>query len=225
MRISRRSVALAALVGVLAVTEAASGGTSRWKKAYFRATTAGSFARTRSANTVNGDVSEYLYRRLADEDGRVVFETSYELKTGQFAGTKGVNRNVMRADFPMETEGLSHQRWVEKSQMTSTDGQVIEMEAETVRAIATGATDYGAIVVFKGSEKVDGKACDHYTYAYDSGSLGKVEGEYWLSDKVPFAVVKEIVNGKDATGATYRFETKLVESGTKPEAAKAEPAP
>jgi hypothetical protein len=111
-------------------------------------------------------------------------------------------------------------RWVEKMQSSAPDGQQIDMDEETIRAIVSGATDYGAIVVFKGTETVDGKACDHYTYSYESGALGKVEGEYWLSEKVPFAVVKEVVSGKDATGARYRNETKVVESGVRPELAK-----
>jgi hypothetical protein len=131
----------------------------------------------------------------------------------------------MRADFPMEMEGLSRARWVERGASSTPDGQMIEFDEETNKAIAAGATDYGAIVVFKGTETVEGKACDHYTYSFDSGPLGKVEGEYWLSEKVPFAAVKEIVSGKDATGASYRYETKLVESGVRPELAKAAKAP
>jgi hypothetical protein len=102
---------------------------------------------------------------------------------------------------------------------------MFEFDEETNKAIAAGATDYGAIVVFKGTETVDGKACDHYTYSYESGPLGKVEGEYWLSEKVPFAVVKEVTSGTDATGARYRYETKLVESGIRPELAKPTKAP
>ncbi len=220
MRISCRRSVLVALAATLAVSAAAFGGTTRWKKAYFGATTPGAFARSQSVNTVNGDVSEYVTTRLPDEDGRVVFETRYELKTGQFAGTKGVNRNVMRADFPMKTEGLSRARWVERGSSSGPDGQVIEFDEETNRAIADGATDYGAIVVFKGTETVDGKVCDRYTYSYEAGPLGKVEGEYWLNEKVPFAVVKELTSGTDATGARYRYETKLVESGVRPELAK-----
>jgi len=104
MRISRRSRLLVALAGALALSASAAGA-SRWKKAYFEATTPGSFARSQSVNTASGDVSEYVSIRLADEDGRVVFETRYEMKKGQFAGTKSRTRSVMRPDFPMETEG------------------------------------------------------------------------------------------------------------------------
>ena len=219
MRISRRSCLLVALVGALALSVSAAGA-SRWKKAYFKATTPGSFARSQSVNTANGDVSEYVSTRLADEDGRVVFETRYEMKKGQFAGTKGLTRSVMRPDFPMETEGLSFARWVEKQAYSTPDGEMTESDPEMTQAAAAGMTDFGAIVVFKGTETVDGKVCDRYAYSYGSGGA-KVDGEYWLSEKVPFAAVKEVVNGTDATGARYRSEIRLVESGVRPELAKA----
>lgn len=216
MRIPLRPVYVLLAVAFAATAAHAA---SRFRKPYYKATVPGAWALTRSVNTVNGDVSEYRYARLADDAGRVVFETRYDQKTGQFAGTKGTNRYVLRAGFPIETDGPSYMRWVEKSAATSPDGEVVSMDEETTKAIAAGATDYGAIVVFKGTETVDGKACDHYTYEYDSGS-GKVQGEYWLSEKVPFGVVKEVLGGTDATGARYHFETKLVESGVTPEIAR-----
>lgn len=190
-----------------------------FRKAYFRATVPGAFAKTRSINTVNGDVSEYFYARLADEDGKVVLETRYELKTGSFAGTKGVNRYVVGAGFPFAAAGPGWMRGIVKSQASAPDGTVVDMDEETVRAIASGATDYGGIVVFKGTETVAGKSCDRYAFTHGSGDQ-KVEGELWLSDAVPFAAVKEVTSGVDATGARYRFETTLVESGVKPELAK-----
>lgn len=213
MRIPLRPFSVVLVVAFASLPAAGAGG---FRKPYFRATVPGAFARTRIVNTLNGDVSEYFYARLADEGGKVVFETRYELKTGQFAGTKGVNRNVMRAGFPVESEGLSWARWAEKSQASGADGVMIDFPEETVNAMAANATDWGAVVVFKGTETVDGKACDHYTYTHGSGDQ-KVDGEYWLSEKVPFAVVKEVTSGTDATGARYRYETKLVESGVKPE--------
>ena len=69
MRISLRTAVLAALVGVVSASVVAVGGATRWKKPYFGATKPGSYAKTRNVNTVNGDVSEYVYTRLPDEDG------------------------------------------------------------------------------------------------------------------------------------------------------------
>ena len=215
MRVPVHSSSLVLLL-LLGTASAAAGG---FRKAYFGATVPGSFARTRSVNTVNGDVSEYVNARLADEEGKVSLETWYELKTGVWAGTKGVNTYVLRAGFPFAEAGPGWMRGIEKSRASGPDGTVYDMDEATVRAIAGGATDYGAIVVFEGTETVDGKACDRYGYAFGEGT-GRVEGTYWLSEKVPFAVVKEVTSGTDATGARYRYETKLVESGARPELAK-----
>lgn len=221
MRIPLRAASLAAvLVFVSATADAA----SRWKKAYYRATVPGAFARTESVNAVNGDVIEYASTRLVDEDGKVVLETRYEMKNGRFAGTKGVNRYVLREGFPFAAEGPAWMRGIVEGRASGPDGAVFEMDESTVGAIASGATDYGAIVVFKGTETVAGKVCDRYAYTSGAGDQ-KVEGEYWMNDTVPFGVVKEVLSGKDATGALYRFETKLVESGVDPAIAKAAKAP
>ena len=211
-------VTLALITSAVAV-----GGPTHWKKPYFTATKPGSFVRLQSVDAVTGDIDESVLTRLADEDGHVVFERRSEYKTGKFKGTKFVNRHVMKSGFPMEMEGLSYERWVEKLQVGMGDGPLNENDAETVNNIASGGVDYGAIAVFKGTETIGGKACDHYAYSYDRKGLGKVEGELWLSDQVPFAAVKQTLRGKDATGAAYRFETKLVETGLS--AAAATPAP
>lgn len=216
MRVPVSPSSLALLLVFGAATASAAGG---FRKAYFAATVPGAYARTRSVNTENGDVSEYVYARLADDEGRVSVETRYELKTGAYAGTKGVNSYVLRAGFPFGTAGPGWMRGIERSRASGPDGAVYDMDEATVRAIAAGATDYGAIVVFEGTETVDGKACDRYAYAFGEGT-GRVEGKYWLSEKVPFAVVKELTSGIDATGTPYRYETKLVESGVRPELAK-----
>ena len=223
MRFARRRLGLVVVL-VLVLVSASAEAAGRWKKAYYRATVPGAFARSESVNTANGDVSEYTSTRLADEEGKVVLETRYELKTGQFAGTKGVNRYVLKAGFPFAAEGPGWMRGVEQGQASAPDGTVVDMDETTVAAIASGATDYGSLVVFKGTEEVAGKVCDRYAYTHGAGEQ-KVDGEYWMNDSVPFGVVKEVLSGTDATGARYRFETKLVESGVKPEIAKAAKAP
>lgn len=208
----------------LTASALAFGGPAHWKKPYFTATKPGSFVRLQSVDAVTGEITESVVTRLPDEDGQVVFERRDEYKTGKFKGTKNVNRSVMKPGFPMEMEGLSYMRWTERLQGGSGDGPLNEMDAETVKAIASQGIDYGAIVVFKGTETIDGKACDHYAYSYNEKALGRVEGELWLTDQVPFAAVKETLRGKDATGAAYRIETKLVETGVSAAAAKAAPA-
>jgi hypothetical protein len=209
----RGSVVLA-----LVVSAAAVGGPSHWKKPYFGATKPGTSARLRGVDAVSGDVTEAILTRADDEEGRVVFQRSDEFMSGKFKGTKSVARYEMKPGFPVETEGLSYMRWAAKIAWGEDGGTIAD--AATLKAIASSGVDYGAIVVFKGVETVDGKACDHYAYTSGAGS-GKIEGELWLSDQVPFATVKETLRGKDATGAEYRIETKLVASGVSAVAAKA----
>jgi hypothetical protein len=208
----------------LSASAAVIGGPSHWKKPYFTATKPGTFARSQGVDAVSGDVTEAVLTRLPDEDGRVVFERSDEFKTGRFKGTKSVSRYVMKPGFPMDLEGLSYMRWAGKVQWRDGSGTVTDGDAATVEAIASQGTDFGAIAVFKGTETFDGKSCDHYAYTAASGP-GKVNGELWLSDQVPFATVKETLRGKDATGAEYRIETKLVETGVSAAAAKAAAQP
>ena len=213
----RGSVAL-----VLVVSAAVLGGPSHWKKPYFGATKPGTYARLRGVDAVSGDVTEAILTRLDDEDGRVVFQRSDEFKTGKFKGTKSVSRYEMKPGFPVEAEGLSYMRWAAKIQWG--EGGETTADAVTLKAIASQGVDYGAIVVFKGAETVGGKACDHYAYTSGAGP-NRIEGELWLSDQVPFATVQETLRGKDATGAEYRIETKLVESGISAQAAKVAAAP
>ncbi len=209
----RSAVALTLLVSSPLVA-----GPSRWKKPYFGATKPGTSARLRGVDAVTGDVTEAILTRADDEEGRVVFQRSDEFISGKFKGTKSVSRYEMKPGFPVETEGLSYMRWAAKIAWGEDAGTVAD--AATLKAITSSGVDYGAIIVFKGVETVDGKACDHYAYTTGTGP-GKVEGELWLSDLVPFATVKETSRGKDATGAEYRVETKLVAPGVSAEAAKA----
>jgi hypothetical protein len=211
MRFAGMRVLPALALGLVAVV--ALGEASRWKKPYFGATKVGAFARFHGVDSVSGDATESVLTRLADDKGRVVFERKDEYTAGKFKGTKNVGRYAMKAGFPMETEGLSYMRWAEKVQLGAGSGKLTVLDAATVKAIASQGVDYGAIVVFKGSETIDGKACDRYSYSYEDGGNGKVEGELWLSDQVPFGAVRQTTRGKDATGASYSSDSKLVESG------------
>ncbi len=208
------------VVLVVSASAAAIGAGSHWKKPYFSATKPGTFARSQGVDAVSGDVTEAVLTRLPDENGRVVFERSDEYKSGKFKGTRSVSRYVMKPGFPADLEGLSYMRWAEKIQWRDESGNVTDADGATVGAIASQATDFGAVVVFKGTETLDGRSCDHYAYTTAHGPQ-KVNGEVWLSDQVPFATVKETLRGKVATGTEYRIETKLVASGLSAAAAKA----
>jgi hypothetical protein len=92
-----------------------------------------------------------------------------------------------------------------------------EYPKATMKAIAEGMTNYAAIVTFKGTETVDGKRCDRYGYEYEGSYMNipaTTTGDLWLSDAVPFGLVKDVMTMRDAAGKTLtRIETVLVETG------------
>ena len=60
-----------------------------FKKPYFGATKAGTFARQKATDE-KGGVTEYTYSRLEDVAGERVIELKYEVVSGQFKGTKSI---------------------------------------------------------------------------------------------------------------------------------------
>jgi hypothetical protein len=86
-----------------------------------------------------------------------------------------------------------------------------------MKAILEGGTNYAKLVSFKGTETVDGRAADHYAYAYATNFMNipaHTTGDLWLSDPVPFGLVKEVMVTRDKGGKVLtRIETVLVETG------------
>jgi hypothetical protein len=86
-----------------------------------------------------------------------------------------------------------------------------------MKAIAGSMTDYAAIATFKGSETVDGRPADRYGYEYKASYMNipaTTTGDLWLSDAVPFGLIKDVMTMRDASGKTLtRIETVLVQAG------------
>ena len=72
--------------------------------------------------------------------------------------------------------------------------------------------------VFVKTETIDGKECDHYTYSVPSQAPGQVEtGDLWLSDAVPFGLVKRTTSNKDQSGSVvWSLEQAIIDFGMKP---------
>jgi hypothetical protein len=208
---------LAVLLGSLAWAPLAAGAETHFKKAYFGQTTPGSFARLRMTDE-KGAVSEYTYSRLADQGDDRWIELHYTVVSGQFKGTDSVTACLVPASFALEQDAIDFQAHARRCAANSGGGKATEFPADTMRAIASGMIDYASLVVFKGTEKVDGRACDHYTYAYKTSIMNKpgtMNGDLWLSDTVPFGVVKEASTTVDASGKVLsKYENVLVETGT-----------
>ena len=92
-----------------------------------------------------------------------------------------------------------------------------EYPAATMKAIAEGIMNYAALATFKGTETLDGKPVDHYGYQYKGSYMNipaTTTGDMWLSDAVPFGLVKDVLTMRDGSGKTLtRIETILVEWG------------
>jgi len=208
---------LAVLLGSLAWAPWAAGAETHFKKAYFGQTTPGSFARQRMTDE-KGAVSEYTYSRLADQGDDRRIELHYAVVSGQFKGTDSVTACLVPASFALEQDAIDFQAHARRCAASSGGGKATEFPAATMKAIASGMIDYASLVVFKGTETVDGRACDHYTYAYKTSIMNKpatMNGNLWLSDAVPFGVVKEAATTVDASGKVLsKYETVLVETGT-----------
>jgi hypothetical protein len=187
-----------------------------FKKAYFGATQPGTFARQKSTDE-KGAVSEFTYSRLADVGGERVIESTYTVLSGQFKGSNSVTGCLVPASFPLEKDAIDFQAHARRCVSGTAGSAPTEYPAETMKAIAEGMTNYAAIVTFKGTETLNGKPVDRYGYEYKGNYMNipaTSSGDLWLSDQVPFGLVKDVLTIRDASGKTLtRIETVLVESG------------
>jgi hypothetical protein len=186
-----------------------------WNKPYFAATKPGSFATYKTTSTV-GPASTYTMTRLADRNGQVVLDSYSEYSdkvtppsTTRYELAKGFDPDRDLIDYMKHLVGMS--------MSLGKDGKFDPLPAEALVNI-TGMETYAATAVFKATEMVDGKSCDHYTYTRDNKTFPTIEtGDIWLNASVPFGIVKHTTTEKDrASGkVAYTTETVLVTSGSK----------
>ena len=207
---------LGLVVVLVSVAGSAAAEPPGFKKAYFGATKAGTYARQKSTDE-KGAVTNYTYSRLADVAGERALELSYEIVSGQFKGTKSVTACLVPASFPLENDAIDFQGHARRCVANAGGGAPTEYPEDTMKAIADGSTNYAKIVTFKGTETVNGKPADRYGYEYKSSYMNipaTTTGDLWLSDAVPFGLVKEVTTMRDEKGKTLtRIETVLVETG------------
>ena len=187
-----------------------------FQKPYFGATKAGTFARQKATDE-KGAVTEYTYSRLADVGTDRVIELRYAIVSGQFKGTNSITGCLVPADFPLENDAIDFQAHARRCAFSTGDTAPTEYPAAAMKAVAESMTNYAAIVTFKGTETVDGKRCDRYGYEYKGyyiNAPATTTGDLWLSDAVPFGLVKDVMTMRDGSGKTLtRIETVLVETG------------
>jgi hypothetical protein len=202
--------------GLLSCAWSVAGAEPGFKKPYFGATQPGTFARQKATDE-KGAVTEYTYSRLADLAGERVVELRYEVISGQFKGSNSITGCLVPASFSLESDAIDFQAHARRCVAGTAGTRPTEYPPATMKAIAEGLTNYAAIATFKGAETVDGKPADRYGYEYKSSYKNipaTTTGDVWLSEAVPFGVVKEVMTMRDASGKTLtRIETVLAESG------------
>lgn len=206
---------LAAIPSSAAPSDSGTDARPGFRTAYFAATVPGSWSRY--AVTSDGKTeSEYTYRRLPDEDGRAQVELKTNFTGGQFAGTWSKNRYVLAKKYKLDQDALSFMKNCERLYM-QTDKMPDEQElpATTLPYIVKAGIDYAGSVRFAGSETIEGRACDHYTYHYVSKEKNTTtyEGELWMNPDVPFGIVRESAKLTMKTGPGSSYSMTLVATG------------
>lgn len=193
----------------LAITPLASA--AGWKKAYFGATKPGTWARyiDHSSDPANADMT-VTQTRLADDDGRPRIEMKMD-SAGKYPLV--LNRYTMKSGFNVDRDLIDYGPDIVAGEAGSAEDALTALDADTVKIIAGAMLPYAPAVVFKSSEVVDGRKTDRYSYTMKRPGDSVETGEFWLSDAVPFGIVRNTFTIKEANGKTTTFERKLVASG------------
>jgi len=220
----KKRTVLGAILVVSLALPAAAGDLSKIQKAYFAGTRPGSWAKYEQVTTdAKGKVTTAVQTlsRLENEGDRTWLETRIEPKDGKKKGS--TTKLLMKIDFRPEKNALDFMNYVDRVVMQEDGGKAQEIPFDQFRTLMGGITvDYGADVEARGSETVEGKACDRYLMkgAFDVKILfmrmkGTWVSEMWLSDAVPFGRVKESIATSDENGKLMsKTESRLLDSGT-----------
>jgi hypothetical protein len=183
-----------------------------WKKSYFGATKPGTWARyiDHSSDPANVDMT-VTQTRLGDDEGRPQIEIKMD-SNGKYPLV--LNRYTMKSGFNVDRDLLDYGPDIVASVGGDAETQTV-LDAATVKLIAENMAAYGPAVVFKDSEVVDGKKTDRYTYTIKRPGNSTESGDLWLSDAIPFGVVRNTFTIAEASKST-KFERKLIASGVDP---------
>jgi len=184
-----------------------------WNKPYFASTKPGSWASYRTTSNVSPP-SILTMTRLADHDGKVVIEAVSEFNDK--VTPTSTNRYELAKGFDVDHELIDYLKGLVAAGYSVKGGEYTEMPAAAITGMKA-VPAYGAGAVFKATETIDGKACDHYTYTRGQKSDPTIEtGDIWLNESVPFGEVKHTTTTKDQAGKVmFTTETILTGSGTK----------
>jgi len=203
-----RNIAIAALL-LLAAPFAFAGG---FKKAYFGATKQGSWAKY-AMHTSSGDIT-FTNTRLPDDAGqpRIEIKTEFDDKSTPTA----INRYTLKKGFAIDRDLMDYGPAIVDGEMGVGD-EIQKTDAATLAAISKTLARYGEHATFLGSDTINGRKSDHYSYTVRfEGDPAQIEtGEIWLNESVPFGLVKQKASTKDEKGNDISsYEEILVDSGS-----------
>jgi hypothetical protein len=217
----RRTFVLLVLSLTIAALFSSGAFAAGWKKAYFGATKPGTWARyiDHSSDPTNPDMTVTL-TRLGDDEGRPQIEMKMD-SGGKYP--LGLTRYTMKVGFDADRDLLDYGPSIVAGAAGDADTQTA-LDANTVKLIAENMPAYGPAVTFKGSEVIDGKKTDRYSYSIKRPGPSTEAGDYWLSDAVPFGVVRNTFTITEGAKTT-KFEQKLIATGAGPVPASTAAAP
>jgi hypothetical protein len=210
----RHRIAAVALLVVSALPLGAA-----WKKAYFGATSVGSWARY--TDTTPQSKMTTTMTRLADgEDGGAGVELLVEFPDNQYPPVH--NRYTLPKDFALDRKLIDFMSAINGGSLVAGEGEPMDLDAATIEAIVKSVANYEPTATFKKTETIDGRKADRYGYTirrespHESMPATTETGDLWLSADVPFGLVKQTAVTKDDAGnVTMTYERVLIGSGTK----------
>jgi hypothetical protein len=197
---------------------------AEWKRAYFGGTKPGSWARYQLTASIGPDSTSTL-TRLADLNGRVRLEEHTEFGGGQTPPSTVVYE--MAPGFAVDRDLIDFPKALVAMTSAAGNDPPAPTPAAAIASIKKMMPQYAPTAIFRATEPVGGKSCDHYVYSIPSDAAGRLEtGDLWLSDAVPFGLVKKTSTTKDAAGKVlYTTAQTLVESGIRALPSITTPAP
>jgi hypothetical protein len=204
-------------LGMLLLAAVAEGA---WKKAYFGATPPGSWARyTDRVTGENASSMTSTSTRLADDGGRPRIEVLTEFGNAQYPPSTTVYTLSKTFDLTHDLIDLGKGL---VAVGTAYGGATTTLPDATVQLMRKGMPEYGPVVSFREEQKIDGRSCDHYAYVIrrQTPQQETETGELWLSDAVPFGLVRQSATTTNAQRrAVQTYERKLATFGLKQAAA------
>ncbi len=183
-------------------------------KPYFGATEVGTWAKYEQTSS-DGTRFTTTDMRLADVDRHIVLEHVTYVNEGPGEKKTASTLSVLEPDFDLKSNLMSNGTATQEMISQFDEGEPSVTPENVMKIIRKSSIDFSKGMVFQGSEQVGKYQCDYYTYEVISGGARPMThiGKIWLSDEVPFGVVKQSAIIREKAEKRSDFEMRLIESG------------